>query len=275
MPSNEQEPTSRARVTVDVRTVVIVLAVAAALTVAFVLGAGQGGTSVRAAAADNATDPADTPTIVMTGTGKATPVSDQMSFHVSVHASGSDVSSALANANATATRVLHALRGEGVDPTYVKTSGLSIHPNYDYSGSGPAVITGYSATEEMDVAVRDLTKAGSALSAAADAGGNAVRISGVKLGVADKVAALAAARKAAIDEAMAKAREYAEAAGRELGDVVSVREVSPYTYIPPYPQAFDSALRGVADAADTSSVPIRAGRSGNSVTVAVVWTFAN
>lgn len=270
-------PERSARATVDVRTLVIVLGVAVALLVAYAVGAGHGDSGSVATAetsGGDSTDPADAPSIVMTGTGKATPVSDQLSFHVSIRASSSDVSSALANANAKATRILHALRGQGVNPTYVKTTGLSIRPDYDYSGSGPAGITGYTASEGLDVSVRDLAKAGGALSAATDAGGNDVRISGVKLGVADKDAALAGARKDAIDEAIAKAREYAEATGRKLGDVVSVREVTPGTYIPPYPQAFDSALRSAADLAGTAPVPIRAGRSSNSVTVAVVWRFA-
>jgi uncharacterized protein YggE len=270
-----QPPGEATRASIDVRTLVIALAVAAALMVAYVVGSGQGGGSARAdAATGDTTDPADPPTMVMTGTGKVTPVPDEMTFHVSIHAKQPDVSSALARANVTATRILHRLRTEGVNPTYVKTGGLSIHPDYDYS-SGRAVISGYAASESLNVAVKDLSSAGRVLGAATDAGGNAVQISGIRLGVSDPDALLAQARKAAVDEATAKAQEYADATGRDLGAVISVREVLPGSSIPAVPSATDSFLRGAADLAATSVVPIRAGRSSNSVTVAVVWTFAD
>jgi uncharacterized protein YggE len=268
---------SSARATIDVRTLVIVIAVAVALLGAYAVGTAGGDASTRAAAdtgEGDSSDPADTPTIVMTGTGKATPVSDQMTFRVRIHAVRSDVSSAMTTVGTKATRVLHALRGVGVDPTYVKTTGLSVRPQYDYFGTGPAVISGYTASQSLEVAVRDLQNGGTALAVTAEAGGNEVRISGVKLGVADPDEARAQARKDAIDEASAKAEEYAAAAGRELGDVISVREVMPGTYIPPTPYADTSALRAAAYGEPTIPVPIRAGRSSNSVTVAVVWEFA-
>jgi uncharacterized protein YggE len=277
---NEDAPRP-ARATIDVRTLVIVIGVAAALLLAYAVGAAGGDSSTQAAAdtgsadtADPASGAADTPSIVMTGTGKATPVSDQMTFHVSIHAVRSDVSGAMSTVGTKTTRVLQALRGVGVDPTYVKTTGLSVQPQYDYSGTGPAVISGYTASESLEVAVRELANGGEALAATAAAGGNEVRISGVKLGVSDPDKARAQARKDAIEEASAKAQEYAAAAGRELGDVISVREVMPGTYIPPTPYADTSALRAAAYDAQTTPIPIRAGRSSNSVTVAVVWEFA-
>lgn len=281
-PNQPHQPAgATSRATIDVRTLVIVIGVAAALLIAYAVGAGQGDTPTRAAAATTgaapagATDAADPATMVMTGTGKVTPVPDQMTFRVSVHATQADVSSALAKANVTATRVLHRLRTEGVNPTDVETTGLSIHAEYDYPDSGPPVISGYSASESMAVSVKDLSTSGRVLGAATEAGGNAVRISGIKLGVSDPDANLAQARKAAVDEATAKATEYADATGRELGQVVSVREVMPGSSIPAVPSAADGFMRGVADLAATSGVPIRAGRSSNSVTVAVVWTFAD
>ena len=147
-----------------------------------------------------------------------------------------------------------------MNPTAVKTTGLSIHPVYDYSGTGPAVISGYSASQGLGVAVKDLSTAGDALGAAADAGGNAVRISGIKLGVSDPDAVLGQARKDAVDEAKAKAQEYADATGETLGKVMSIREVTPDTYIPPVPMAFDSALRA-ADAGQQVHVGTDPGRS--------------
>lgn len=72
----------------------------------------------------------------------------------------------------------------------------------------------------------------------------------------------------AMSSTQAKAEQYAQAVGRPLGEVMSVREVSA-TSTPP--QALE--YRAVADAA-LSSVPIKAGTDDLSVTVSVVWSFA-
>lgn len=264
-----------ARAAVDVRTLLLVLAVAAALLMAYFVGGvrDDGGPATAsadtaAAAEEAATDPA---TMVMTGTGKATGVPDQLTFRVGVRATASDVSSALAQANNTQRKVLHTVRREGVAPKDVKTTGLSIRPVYDYSSDGPAVISGYAAAESVAIAVKDLATSGQVLGATADTGGNAIRISGISLGISDKDAPMSRARADAVAEATTKAQEYADATGRQLGQVVSVREVMPGTTVPPVAETSALASRDLSAA---SVVPIRTGRSPLQVTVAVVWTFA-
>jgi uncharacterized protein len=268
-----------ARATVDVRTLVLVMVGAAALLAAYFIGSTHdGGPSSSAAATttaagdDSANASSDEETMVMTGTGKVTPVPDEMTFHIGIKGNASDVSAALAAANGKAKSVLHRLRGEGVNPLDVKTTGLSIHPVYDYSG-GRAVITGYEASESMTVEVKELASAGRVLGAAADAGGNAIRISGIKLGVADQDALLKQAREDAVAEATTKAKEYAAATGQELGQVISLREVNPAGSIPVGKMAFDSAS-SLSGPRSSGYVPIRTGRSSLEVTVAVVWSFA-
>lgn len=114
--------------------------------------------------------------------------------------------------------------------------------------------------------------AGQVLGAAADAGCDAIRISGIKLGVADTEALLWQARADAVAEAITRAEEYADSTGRDRGEVISVREVTSGTAIPTVPTAYDS-LRA-RSAGVSSTVPIRGGRSPLEVTVAVVWSFA-
>ena len=262
-----------ARATVDVRTLALVLAVAAALLMAYFVGALRHGDAAQAAtdtaSAGTPAASSDEPTMVMTGTGKATGVPDEMTFRVAIHQTAADVSTALAQANRTATDVLHRLRTEGVAPLDIKTTGLSIRPVYAYSSSAPPVITGYAASESMSVAVKDLATSGRVLGATADAGGNAVRISSIKLGIADQDALMKQARQDAVAEATAKAKEYAAATGQSLGKVISVREVTPGSSIPPVPTA---AYRA-EDLAASAIVPIRTGRSPLQVTVAIVWSL--
>ena len=78
--------------------------------------------------------------------------------------------------------------------------------------------------------VEDLTKASDIVSAAVDAGGTGVRLNGLRLQVGDPEAALEPARTDAIEQARAKAEEYAADTGHELGEVVKVSEVADQPY---------------------------------------------
>ncbi len=252
-------------VTISVRSLVVTAATTLAVLAAYVIGSAQAGTSTALAA--QASTSADRPSIVMTGTGDATGVPDQLRFSLSVHANASDVSTALHSASKTTRQVINAVRSQRVAPKDVKTTGLSINAVYRYSDNSPPVITGYAVTQSMSVLVRTLPDAGATITAAVDAGGNAVRLHDVRLQIGDEDALLRRARADAIEEAHAKATQYAEAAGRELGEVTSVREVqaSP-SYQPVYrASALDAAV---------PAVPIRAGTAELHVTVSVVWSFA-
>jgi uncharacterized protein len=166
--------------------------------------------------------------------------------------------------------VLGALRDEGVRADDIQTTGLSIDPQYDYSTEGPPILLGYGVTQRASVLVRSLADAGAALSATVEAGGDAVRLGGLRLLIGDKDALLRKARTAAVEEAKAKAEAYAEAAGRDLGEVTSVREL---VATPHAPQPYEVAAYRDALAKDLSRVPIRAGSSDLKVTVAVAWSF--
>jgi len=121
------------------------------------------------------------------------------------------------------------------------------------------------------VLVRELEDGGDAVSAAVAAGGNAVQVGGIRLLVGEQDEVMAEARDAAVAEATAKAEQYAAASGQELGEVVTLNEVTSQ----PLPTATvekASAYRSAEDA--LSAVPIRAGKDEGSVTVRIVWTLS-
>lgn len=250
----------------------LALGAAAALTVvaAYAWGSQSGGSSdvlaagtVRPAAAVESAEGART--IAMRGTGESTGVPDQLTFRLSVRAKAGDVTTALDDASASMRRVLSALGRADVRRKDVQTTGLSVRPDYDYSSSGPPVLTGYVATQSVSVLVRELRDSGAAIAAATEAGGNAVRVSGVGLRIGDRDGLLAEARDAAVTQARAKAEQYAAATGQELGDVLTVREVGARGGSPVALSYQRAALDTVA------ALPIRAGTQDLKVTVAVVW----
>ena len=244
--------------------------VLAGLVVAYVLGGAGGGGSVRAAADTPAA--ADRSTMTLTGTGRATSVPDELSFSLGVAVTRPDLETALDEANRTMARVLDSLTAYGVRRTDVETTGLSMDPVYDYHPYSEPTIRGYRVSQHANVLVKELRQGGRAVSAAVDAGGNAVRVSDLRLRVGDTDAMMRRARDAAVAEATAKAEQYAAATGQELGAVVTLREISqgPRRLIV-HPQA--GYLRGAMDSA-AMPLPIRAGHEDLRVTVQVVWEIS-
>jgi uncharacterized protein YggE len=169
-------------------------------------------------------------------------------------------------------RVLAALTPYGVRRADVQTTGLEMYPVYDYHAYAPPTLRGYRVSQRAAVLVRELKQGGRAVGAAVAAGGNAVRVNDIRLQVGDPEAVRAKARDAAVSEATTKAEQYAAAAGQELGDVLTLREVtvSDRSAVAPQPGYLDQGR-----AADlTAAVPVRAGRDELAVTVQVVWEFA-
>lgn len=255
----------RSVLTVSVRSVVAV-GVLVAVILAYAVGSLGGASTAAGAAEEPGADASAAGEIVMRGAGEATGVPDQLSFKLSVNVEATDVSVALDRANAKMRRVLAGLTEIGVERRDVQTTGLRIRPVYDYSGEGPALLTGYAVSEKAGVLVRSLPDAGAAIATAVDAGGNAVRVHGVRLEIGDEAALLREARDSAVAEASAKARQYAGATGQELGDVVSIKEIPARSG-----RAHDFPAQAALDAAVVSKVPIRAGSADLSVVVAVTW----
>jgi uncharacterized protein YggE len=255
------------------RAVAAGVASAGLLIAAFTLGAGQGSATPAAAsdAAGNAALTATAPAagsarITVTGAGNVSGVPNQLSLSMGVQTSAGSVATALRQANAAARSVTAVLRRSGVAAPDIQTSGLSIYPNYSNSSGVPS---GYQVSEQLTVILRRLSTAGSQISAAARAGGNATTIDGVSLNLSDTSTLLASARAKAVADAKAKAAAYARALGRPLGPVISMSETPPAQPFQPLPYAATPSASRAG-----SSVPVHPGTQQLSVTVTVVFALA-
>ena len=256
-----------------VRSVALGAAAAVTVVAAYAFGSSQGAGPPDVAAAQlqpaSAVEGEGPGTIALIGTGESTGVPDQLTFRLSVTRKADDVTTAIGDAGASMRRVLLALGREDVRRKDVQTTGLSVRPDYDYSSWGPPVLSGYVATQSVSVLVRELRDSGAAITAATEAGGNAVRLSGVDLRIGDREELLARAREAAVAQARAKAEQYSAATDQALGAVRSVREVRTRGG-GPVALSYERAARDTA-----AAVPIRAGSEDLEVTVAVVWELAS
>jgi len=120
------------------------------------------------------------------------------------------------------TSVLNAIKGAGVADRDIQTSRLSLQPQYDPNKGGTARLTGFQASNQVTVRIRDIDKLPAILDRAISAGAN--EMSGIEFVVSEQSKLLDQARDDAIADARRKAELYAKAAGAKLGHVVSITE---------------------------------------------------
>jgi uncharacterized protein YggE len=255
-----------ATITLGKRTMAAGALVLVAATAAYLVGAANrpasGAQTVYALPAANQSSSVAMPGITVTGVGSVNGTPDTLTVNLTVTQTRSDVSSALSAANASMNSVDAALSAKGVANADLKTTGAQVQPNYQSSGS----INGYTASESLTATLRNLKTAGSAISAAATAGGNATRIDGVSLDIEHDSALMIQARSAAFADARTKAQQYAGAAGETLGKPTQVTE----TVNSPTPIDY----RSLGAASSAAAVPINAGTAQVSVSVTVVFAVS-
>lgn len=150
--------------------------------------------------------------------------------------------------NATKTdavvRALKAAAGTGAE---VKTSGYSLQPMRVYRENQPPTITGYEARNSVTLTTSDLTKLGSVIDAAGQAGANDV--TGISFTLRQDRPARDRALQEATREAVSKAQVMAQALG---GRVVGIVEVQEEGFIrPPQPVYQAEAFMAKRDAVTT------------------------
>jgi len=206
--------------------------------------------------------------ISVSGTGQVTGTPNLLRLDSSISVTRPTVTAAMQDANTVMAGVQQKLKSDGVAAADLQTSGLSVQPNYTYANNTQR-LTGYQVSENLSVVLRDLSKAGSIISDAAQVGGNALQISGASLDIDKDDALIASARQAAFADALAKAKTYADASGRTLGAVTSISESTNSQ-----PVTFDYRMASAAATPDAAPVPIQAGSQDVTVNVAVTWALS-
>ena len=200
-------------------------------------------------------------TVQATGVADVLPDAVQVSLSVSVVAEANDV--ALSQVAATAEVVRSTLEQLGIDAADIATQSVSVNPEYSYTEAEGQKIVGYRASQTFDVLVRDASAAGAVVDALVAAGGANLSINATYPVVNDSTAAAQAARDDAVAKARAKAEEYAELLGVDLGDLVFLTEISAPTNI---------TIGAKADVmAESALTVIDLGTQEVTVTVEVRW----
>ena len=199
---------------------------------------------------------------LVTVTGEATVAVAPDSAMIRIGVSSQDKTAREASdANARQmTAVLAAIKSNNIAERDIQTSRLSLQPQYDPNKSGTARLTGFQATNQVTVRIRDIGNLAAVLDSAISAGAN--EMSGIEFIVSEQSKLLDRARDDAIADAHRKADLYAKAAGAKLGHVVAISEEG--SAPPPRPM---QALRAGA-------VPISPGEQTLRAVVTVSYELA-
>ncbi|WP_066555463.1 SIMPL domain-containing protein [Croceicoccus bisphenolivorans] len=157
--------------------------------------------------------------------------------------------------------VLKKLKALGVPDNRIQTSGITLNPQYQYNNSTQQPrFLGYDATNTVSIELRDLERVGPVLDALVAAGAN--NLNGPTWGVVDDTSRKAQARKAAFDQAMAQAREYARMAGYGNVRLLAIEESMGYSQ-PMYDRAM--AIQTNAAPPPPPMTPTRPGQVATTV----------
>ena len=197
--------------------------------------------------------------IVVAGQGSiaARPDRAQLSFGVSSDAK--TASAALRTNAAEMTKVIAALKSQGIAAADLRTDLVSLSSRYSQNGE---TVVGYTATNSVSATVRNLAKIGAIIDAAVDAGAN--QVSGPNLVRSSAASLYRAALRAAIADARGKARTIAAASGLHIRRITDVAESS----------AAPSPTPLTAKASADASTPVETGSTLVEATVTVTFAVA-
>ena len=219
-----------------------------------------GATGFTAAAT---TDTGSAPrTLSISGTGVVYVKADLATVNLGVYNEDKLASRAIEDNAATMTAIIESLKKLGFKDEDMQTTSYTVNPNYNWDIKQ---VIGYQVTNMLQVKIKDLTKVGPAIDAAATAGAN--RVDSISFGITDQTTTdmKLQAYKAAIDDADTKSAVITSGLKIKIAGVQSVTESSYYPVIP-Y-RNYDAAASGSGKA----TTPILQGNLSVTVTLNIVY----
>ena len=202
-------------------------------------------------------------TVNAEGVVQVTP--DAVRINASVSLVAGTSAQALSKTSTAAAKVRAALVAKKIATKDIKTTSISVYPEYNYTQDKGSVQIGYRASQSFEVIVRNAASAGAVVDDVVAAAGDDVQIQGATPFVLDSAKATASARAAAVANARAKAKSYAELLEVKLGKVTYlVENSSPVSYQP---------LMGAAKAADSGATEIDLGNQDVTVSITIRWSL--
>lgn len=159
-----------------------------------------------------------------TGTGKATAMPDIASVSIGVTQKATTVEQAQEKMNQASKKITDAIKALGIEDKYIDTTNYNVNPDYDYSYGQR--VSGYTATQNMEIKIKDVEKINKVVDAATKQGANIV--GNINFTFSDDLQKKLEekARIQAVEDAKAKAQSLAKVSGIKLGRLINVDESS-------------------------------------------------
>jgi uncharacterized protein len=182
--------------------------------------------------------------IRVTGDAQVTAKPDRVQIDVGVTTHAETSQEAAAQNARQVDAVLAAVKKSAGPTAVLKTVDYSLTPAYRYQNGHEPVITGYTASNLVQVTLDDLTKISNVIDAAAQSGANQVR--GIQFTLRDQDSVRADALRKAAAKARGDAEVLAAALGLKIVRVLSVEENG----VPQFPRMrmMNVAAAGAAEA---------------------------
>jgi uncharacterized protein YggE len=211
------------------------------------------------------------PRILVTGQGIVDVAPDMAVLTLTVTREAATASEALQANSAAMEKVMAAMRSRGIEERDLQTSGFSVQPRYSYPSpksreehEAPRIVA-YTVRNSLTVRVRDINAVGEILDTSVTLGVN--EGGNITFTNADPSAAITRARVMAMQDAMARARTLAEAAGVELGKLLQVSEQAHQ------PRPVPMAAAEMSLSRSAGAVPVATGENTYRVTVNVSYAI--
>lgn len=162
-----------------------------------------------------------TTTFDVTAEGKVSAKPDTAFVNAGIQATSSTVKGVQDQINEVINKISQVLKQDGIDAKDIQTTNYNINPVYDYL-TGTQKITGYSASANLFIKVKNIDKINEVIDIAVKNGAN--QISGLNFDVDDKSKLEETARQIAVNKARKKADNAARIAGFRLGRIVNYNE---------------------------------------------------
>ena len=137
----------------------------------------------------------------------------------------------------------------------------------DYFDPAQQKVTARIGSYQVEVVVRRLDDASQVLGALSDSAGDALQIRGLQLGMRDAESARKTARREAVRDAQERARDLAEAAGLQLGEILAIEDSDRSGF---------SGVRAMkmASVHQAASMPVEPGQISVSALVTITYAIA-
>jgi uncharacterized protein YggE len=198
--------------------------------------------------------------VVVVGEGSASGTPDRCIISLALNVAADTSADAIDRVAQLADQVVGVIHAQGVEPSDVQTHSVSLQDFYDQEKKR---VTARVASYALSVNAPSLASVGRLLAELAAVCGDSLQVRGLQLAVSNPQPLLQAARRAAVEDAVARADQLAEAAGVRLGTILSVDEGSN-----PRPQIGLQKVRFSGGSA-AAALPVEGGTASVTVQVTV------